>query len=206
ALSVIPRPRAPTDAFAMQNEPNTSQSPFRIDVAERVKRLPPYLFGKINALKYQKRRAGVDVIDLGMGNPTDVPDAQVVEKLCEAARDERNHRYSVSNGLHNLRREVALRYARRHGVQLDADGEVLAGLGSKEVFSHMCLALLGPGDTAIVPSPSFPIHVYAVALASGNVIKLDCRQPDKFISNVGTMAEHLYQLPTLLIVNVHHNS
>src|SRR5438876_10706317 len=118
----------------MQSEPNTSESPFRIDVAERVKRLPPYLFGKINELKYRKRRAGVDVIDLGMGNPTDVPEPLVVEKLCEAARDERNHRYSVSTGLYNLRREAALRYERRHGVTLDPETELLAGLGSKEVF------------------------------------------------------------------------
>src|SRR5437660_12085760 len=154
----------------MQSEPNTTQAPFRIDVADRVKRLPPYLFGKINALKYQKRRAGIDVIDLGMGNPTDVPEPAVVEKLREAVQDDRNHRYSVSNGLFNLRREVALRYAKKHDVQLDPDAEVLAGLGSKEVFSHMCLALLGPGDTAIVPAPSFPIHVYAVALASASVI------------------------------------
>jgi alanine-synthesizing transaminase len=189
----------------MQSEPNIGQSPFRIDVADRVKRLPPYLFGKINALKYSKRRAGVDVIDLGMGNPSDVPDPQVIDKLCEAARDERNHRYSVSNGLHNLRREVALRYARRHGVTLDPDQEVLAGLGSKEVFSHMCLALLGPGDTAIVPAPSFPIHVYAVALASGNVISLDCTDPDRFLSNIAVVAEHLYPRPKVLILNYPHN-
>src|SRR5262247_3539445 len=108
----------------MQSEPNTTQAPFQIDVAERVKRLPPYLFGKINALKYRKRRAGVDIIDLGMGNPTDVPEALVIEKLCEAARDERNHRYSVSTGLYNLRREFGLRYARKHGVELDFDSEV----------------------------------------------------------------------------------
>src|SRR5437870_12463791 len=189
----------------MQSEPNTSESPFPIDVAERVKRLPPYLFGKINDLKYRKRRAGVDVIDLGMGNPTAVPEPIVIEKLCEAARDERNHRYSVSNGLHNLRREVALRYARRHDVQLDFDTEVLAGLGSKEVFSHMCLALLGPGDTAIVPAPSFPIHVYAVALASGNVISLDCTQPDRFLSSVASVAEHLYPKPKVVILNFPHN-
>src|SRR5437868_15122459 len=113
----------------MQSEPNTNPAPFRIEVADRVKRLPPYLFGKINDLKYRKRRAGVDVIDLGMGNPTDVPEALVIDKLCEAARDERNHRYSVSNGLHNLRRECALRYARLHGVQLDPDAGALAGLG-----------------------------------------------------------------------------
>jgi alanine-synthesizing transaminase len=189
----------------MQSEPNAAPGPFQIDVAERVKRLPPYLFGRINDLKYRKRRAGVDIIDLGMGNPTDVPDPLVVDKLCEAARDERNHRYSVSNGLYNLRREVALRYERLYGVHLDPDSEVLAGLGSKEVFSHMCLALLGPGDTAIVPSPSFPIHVYAVALASGNVINLDCRQPDKFLSNIAVVAEHLYPRPKVLILNFPHN-
>jgi alanine-synthesizing transaminase len=174
-------------------------------VAERVKRLPPYLFGKINELKYRKRRAGIDIIDLGMGNPTDVPESLVIDKLCEAARDERNHRYSVSTGLFNLRREFALRYARRHDVQLDPETEVLAGLGSKEVFSHMCLALLGPGDTAIVPAPSFPIHVYAVALASGNVISLDCTQPDRFLSSVASVSEHLYPKPKVLILNFPHN-
>jgi alanine-synthesizing transaminase len=189
----------------MQSEPNTPQTPFQIDVAERVKRLPPYLFGKINDLKYRKRRAGIDIIDLGMGNPTDVPDPVVIDKMVEAVKDERNHRYSVSNGLYNLRREAALRYQRRHGVQLDPDTEVLAGLGSKEVFSHMCLALLGPGDTAIVPAPSFPIHVYSVALASGNVLSIDCTQPDRFLSKVADVAENLYPRPKVLILNYPHN-
>jgi alanine-synthesizing transaminase len=189
----------------MQSEPNAGSGPFHIAVADRVQRLPPYLFGRINDLKQRKRREGVDIIDLGMGNPTDVPDPLVIEKLCEAARDERNHRYSVSNGLFNLRREVGLRYEQRYGVRLDPDTEVLAGLGSKEVFSHMCLALLGPGDTAIVPAPSFPIHVYAVALASGNVISLDCTEPDKFLSNVAAVAEHLFPRPKVLILNFPHN-
>src|SRR3954447_24804218 len=189
----------------MQSEPNADPKPFQINVADRVKRLPPYLFGKINDLKYRKRRDGVDVIDLGMGNPSDVPDPEVIDKLCEAARDERNHRYSVSNGLRNLRREVALRYSRLHGVSLDPDTEVLAGLGSKEVFSHMCLALLGPGDTAVVPAPSFPIHVYSVALASGNVLSLDCTNPERFLSNVAAVSETLYPRPKVLIVNYPHN-
>src|SRR5438034_9820612 len=189
----------------MQSEPNTPQTPFQINVADRVKRLPPYLFGKINALKYQKRRAGVDVIDLGMGNPSDVPEPSVIDKLCEAVHDERNHRYSVSNGIYNLRREVALRYARKHDVHLNPDTEVIAGIGSKEVFSHMCLALLGPGDTAIVPAPSFPIHVYSVALASGHGISHDCTQPDRFLSGVANVAEHLYPRPKVLILNFPHN-
>src|SRR5260370_33302374 len=109
----------------MQSEPNAAPGPFQIDVAERVKRLPPYLFGKINELKYRKRRAGVDIIDLGMGNPTDVPDPLVIEKLCEAAHDARNHRYSVSNGLYNLRRELALPSTRLQDVHLDPDTERL---------------------------------------------------------------------------------
>ncbi len=189
----------------MQNEPNQPQTPFQIQVADRVARLPPYLFGKINALKYNKRREGIDVIDLGMGNPTDVPETSVIDKLCEAVRDDRNHRYSVSNGLFNLRREVSLRYARRHGVQLDPEREIIACLGSKEAFSHMCLALIGPGDTAVVPAPSFPIHVYAVALASGNVLSADCTKPDQFLSNIAHVAETLYPKPKVVVVNFPHN-
>jgi alanine-synthesizing transaminase len=189
----------------MQSEPNTPEAPFHIDVADRVKRLPPYLFGRINDLKYRKRRAGIDVIDLGMGNPTDVPADTVIDKMVEAVRDERNHRYSMSNGLFNLRREAALRYQRRHGVTLDPETEVLAGLGSKEVFSHMCLALMGPGDTAIVPAPSFPIHVYSVALASANVLSIDCTVPDRFLAKVADVAESLYPRPKVLILNFPHN-
>lgn len=189
----------------MQNEPNQPQTPFQINVAERVKRLPPYLFGKINALKYAKRREGIDVIDLGMGNPTDAPDPLIVDKLAEAARDARNHRYSVSTGIHNLRREVALRYAKRYDVQLDPETEVIACLGSKEAFSHECLALLGPGDTAFVPAPSFPIHVFAIALASGNVISADCRKPDRFLASIAHVAETLYPKPKVVVLNFPHN-
>src|SRR3954468_10046105 len=105
----------------MQSEPNIPQLPFTVQVADRVKNLPPYLFGKINDLKYRKRRAGIDVIDLGMGNPTDPPGDWIIDKLCEAARDARNHRYSVASGVFNLRREVAKKYEARYGVDLDPD-------------------------------------------------------------------------------------
>lgn len=182
-----------------------ADNPFTIPVADRVKRLPPYLFGKINKLKYQKRVAGIDVIDLGMGNPTDPPEPIIQEKLAEALKDPKNHRYSVSNGIGNLRREVSKRYWKRYGVRLDPDTEVIATIGSKEGFSHMCLALMGPGDTAITPSPTFPIHSYSVMLASGNVIALDVRDPQKFLSNVAYTCEHLYPKPKLVIVNFPHN-
>ncbi len=188
-----------------ESETPISDQAFTIPVADRVKRLPPYLFGKINKLKYEKRVAGVDVIDLGMGNPTDAPDPLIKEKMQEALQDPRNHRYSVSNGIENLRKEVAKRYNRFYGVTLNPDKEVIACIGSKEGFSHMCLALMGPGDTAIVPSPTFPIHSYAVMLAAGNVIALDCRDPETFLSNISYTCEHLYPAPKVVVANYPHN-
>jgi len=182
-----------------------SKKPFKIDVAPRVHRLPPYLFGRINALMYKKRRAGADVIDLGMGNPSDPPQDLVVEKLAEAARDPHNHGYSASAGLLSLRREVASKYLRKYGVRLDPENEVIACLGSKEGFSHMCLALMGPGDTAIVPAPSYPAHLYGVALAAGNVISLEVADSEKLLSNIAYTCQHLYPRPKLLIVNFPHN-
>ncbi|MCP4506113.1 MAG: aminotransferase class I/II-fold pyridoxal phosphate-dependent enzyme [Fuerstiella sp.] len=180
-------------------------TPFDIPVAERVKRLPPYMFGAINKRKHQLRVDGVDVIDLGMGNPTDPPDPLIVQKIEEALSDSRNHRYSVSSGIENLRKEVSARYWKRYGVRLDPDSEVLACIGSKEGFSHMCLALMGPGDTAIVPSPYFPVHVYAVMLASGNVITLDTREPEKFLQNIAYTCENLVPKPKVVVVNFPHN-
>ncbi len=191
----------------MRNESEVpfADNPFLIPVADRMKRLPPYLFGKINKLKYQKRVAGIDVIDLGMGNPTDPPSQLIQDKLAEALKDPKNHRYSVANGIGNLRREVAKRYETRYGAKLNHEDEVIACIGSKEGFSHMCLSLMGPGDTAIVPSPTFPIHMYSVVLASGNVIALDVRDPDEFLRNVAYTCEHLYPKPKVVIVNFPHN-
>ncbi len=178
---------------------------FKIEPAQRIKRLPPYLFGRLNALKLAKRQAGADIIDLGMGNPSDGAPQIVIDKLCEAARDPRNHRYSASKGIKNLRGEIAKKYARLWDVQLDPETEVLACIGSKEGFSHLCLAMLGPGDTAIVPDPAFPIHNYAVALAGANVISVPLGNDEKFLKNVAEVVEHLYPKPKLLILNFPHN-
>jgi len=179
---------------------------YSIPVANRLRRLPPYLFGRLNAMKHQLRRAGADIIDLGMGNPRDATPEPIVEKLCEAAHDPRNHRYSVSTGLFNLRREAALYYQRQWGVELDPESEVVATIGSKEGFSHMCLALLGPGDTALVPTPTFPIHIYAVALAGANVINTPLSDdPEEFIGHIVYAMEHLYPRPKVLILNFPHN-
>jgi alanine-synthesizing transaminase len=187
-----------------QGEDTSTSGPI-IQMASRVQRLPPYMFGRINKLLYEKRVAGSDVIDLGMGNPSDPPEDQVIDKLTEAARDPRSHGYSQSNGIKNLRREVAAKYLKKYGARLDPESEVMVTLGSKEGFSHMCLALMGPGDTAIVPAPYFPVHMYAVALASGNVIALEVADSEKFLSNIAYTCQHLYPKPKLLIINYPHN-
>jgi alanine-synthesizing transaminase len=140
-----------------------------------------------------------------MGNPTDPPEDWVIDKLCEAARDARNHRYSAATGIYNLRREVARRYQARFGVRLDPDHEIVATIGSKEGFSHMCLALLGPGDTALVPAPSFPVHIHAIALAAANVISLDVRESSAFLANIARTCESLYPRPKILVLNYPHN-
>jgi alanine-synthesizing transaminase len=178
---------------------------YKIPVADRLKRLPPYLFGKINALLYQKRREGVDIIDLGMGNPTDPPPDEVTEKLREAVLDPRNHRYSVSIGVYNLRRELARLYEAQWGVTLDPATEVVATIGSKEGFSHLCLALMGPGDTALVPSPAFPIHVYAVILAGANVINVRLAPGPELIKSLVDVTTHLQPKPKVVVVNFPHN-
>ena len=182
-----------------------NEGPFKIDVSSRIARLPPYLFARINKMKYEKRVAGIDIIDLGMGNPTDPTPESVVQKLAEAARDPRNHRYSVSNGVAGLRKEVARKYQDKYGVELDPETEVIATIGSKEGFSHLCLALLGPGDTAVVPDPAFPIHIYAVAMAGANVIRVPLGNDQAFLDRIEKVIEGLYPTPKLLVLNYPHN-
>lgn len=178
---------------------------FKIEPAERIKRLPIYLFGRLNALKLTKRQEGADIIDLGMGNPSDPTPQIVIEKLCEAAKDPRNQRYSASKGIYNLRKEIAIKYERNWGVHLNPETEVLACIGSKEGFSHLCLAMLGPGDTVVVPNPAFPIHSYAVTLAGANVVSVPLGNDDKFLKTIATVIEQLYPKPKLLILNYPNN-
>ena len=186
-------------------EPVDDGRPFQIQVSDRLKRLPAYLFARLNQLMYQKRRAGDDVIDMGMGNPTDPPADMVIEKLAEAARDPKNHGYSPSLGILSLRREVASRYLKKWGVRVDPESELIVTLGSKEGFSHLCLALIGPGDTAIVPAPTYPAHLYGVSLASGNAITLEVADSEKFLSNVAYVCQHLEPKPKVVILNYPHN-
>src|SRR5262249_55069526 len=186
-------------------DPADDNRPFQIQVAERMKRLPAYLFARINQLTYQKRRAGGDVIDMSMGNPSDPPSDRGVEKVAEAARAPQNPGYIPAVGSMSLRREAAAKYLKKWGVRLDPESELIATLGSKEGFSHMCLSLLGPGDSAIVPAPSYPAHTYAVALASGNAISLEVADNEKFLSNIAYTCQHIYPKPKLVILNYPHN-
>ncbi len=182
-----------------------AMSDFMIQPSQRISRLPPYLFARINALKHKKRQQGVDIIDLGMGNPSDPTPEPIVEKLCEAVRDPRNHRYSVSRGVLNLRRDVARNYRAKYGVELDPENEVIACIGSKEGISHMLLAMLGPGDTAVVGDPAFPIHVYGVALAGANVISVPLGNDEAFLERIRYVIEHLFPRPKLMLLNYPHN-
>ncbi|MCF6158908.1 MAG: aminotransferase class I/II-fold pyridoxal phosphate-dependent enzyme [wastewater metagenome] len=178
---------------------------FIIQVANRVKQLPPYLFGRLNALKYEKRRNNVDVIDLGMGNPNDPTPQPIIQKLCEAVQDPRNHRYTVSaNGIFNLRREIAKYYEKQFGVTLDPD-EVICTIGSKEGISHLCLGLLETGDIALVPNPAFPIHIHAVNLAGGSVVSVPLTEDEKFLPNLFDTATKLVPRPKIMILNFPHN-
>ena len=176
-----------------------------IQAASRIEQLPPYLFARINKLTYEKRRSGCDVIDMSMGNPSDPPAQFIIDKLAEAASDTRNHGYAPATGVVSLRREVASRYLRKWGVRLDPETEVLGTLGSKEGFGHLCLAMIDPGDDVIVPAPSYPAHVYAVALASGNPIAIDTTKPDKFLSEISARCGSADGPPKVLVINFPHN-
>ena len=181
-------------------------TPFQVRFADRMNQLPPYLFGMINKMKMEKRWQGDDVIDLGMGNPIDPAPGTVTEKLCEVAADPKIHRYpAIAGGMKNLKREIAIYYKRNYGVELTGEDDVICTIGSKEGISHMCLALLGPGDTVLVPAPAFPIHVYAAVIAGANVLRIALGDEDAFLSQLVGMCRSLYPGPKLLMLNYPHN-
>ena len=176
-----------------------------VKLANRMERLPPYILGTLKQLIYDRRKAGHDVIDMNMGNPTDPPPDAVVDKIREAVLDPRNSRYSVSAGLYNLRRDMAAKYRRTWGVDLDPDRDVIATIGSKEGFSHMCLSLLGPGDIAVVADPAFQIHTYAVVLAGASTVSVPLGNDDAFLQRIQDVLHHLTPQPKVVILNYPHN-
>ncbi len=171
----------------------------------RIPGLPPYVFTIIDSLKLQARRAGRDVVDLGFGNP-DLPSPQVaVDKLAEAAQVGRNHRYSSSRGLPRLRQAVADRYRRQWGVELDPETQVLATIGAKEGFSHLMWVLLQPGDAALVPSPSYPIHIWGPYFAGADVRQVAVGHGEDYIANVMQAWEFGWPKPRVVVLSFPHN-
>jgi alanine-synthesizing transaminase len=170
----------------------------------RINALPPYVFTIIDSLKMAARRAGDDVIDLGFGNP-DIPSPDVaVDKLAEAARNARNHRYSSSRGIPKLRAAAAALYERRFGVVLDPETEVINTIGAKEGLSHLMWVLLGPSDTALVPTPSYPIHLYAPLFAGADVRQVTLGEGD-FFANLTAAWESAWPRPRVIVVSFPHN-
>lgn len=174
-------------------------------LSKRLHRLPPYMFGKLKQLTHERRRQGIDVIDLGMGNPSEPTPKHIVDKLCEAAQEPRHHRYSTSRGIFNLRREIAWHYERRFGVEIDPEHEAIAVIGTKEGLSHLALALIDQGDLALVPNPTFPIHIYSIVLAGGSVISIPLREENEFVPSLAEIARDIWPRPKVLILSFPHN-
>jgi alanine-synthesizing transaminase len=171
----------------------------------RIHALPPYAFAEIDALKVGSRRAGVDIIDLGFGNP-DLPSPDVaVDKLAEAARNPRNHRYSATRGIPRLRLAISDLYRRKFDVHLDPDAEVCVTIGAKEGFSHLMWVLLGPGDTALVPSPSYPIHIWGPILAGAGVHYVRLGPDQDFFANLEAAWEQAWPRPRVVVMSFPHN-
>jgi alanine-synthesizing transaminase len=171
----------------------------------RITNLPPYVFTIIDGLKVAARRAGEDVIDLGFGNPDLPSPPTAVDKLCEAVRNPRNHRYSASRGIPKLRQAVADLYARRFGVALDPETEAITTIGAKEGFSHLMWVLLQPGDAALVPSPSYPIHIWGPLFAGADVREIPVGSGEDFFENVKQSYRFSWPRPRVIVLSFPHN-
>ena len=182
------------------------------DAYPRIQRLPAYVFAQVNEEKRQQVEAGVDVIDLGMGNPDLATPPHIVEEMVRNAREGKHHRYSASRGIHGLREAIARHYSDRYGVDLDPETEVVVTIGAKEGIAHLMLALLDFGDTVIVPSPAYPIHVYSVVFAGGQVLPVpltaDSRgyvNGDALLSSIESTLATSAVRPKGLFVSFPHN-
>jgi len=171
----------------------------------KLNRLPPYVLAEVTDLRHAARRAGEDIIDLGMGNPDLPTPPHVVEKICEAARIPRNHRYSASRGVPNLRQAACEWYQRRHGVELDPETEAIAVIGAKEGLSHFVLVTVGAGDVVLAPDPTYPIHQYAVIISGGDLRHVPLTPDSDFIENLELAIQRTWPKPKALILSFPHN-
>ncbi|UCF87531.1 MAG: aminotransferase class I/II-fold pyridoxal phosphate-dependent enzyme [Nitrospiraceae bacterium] len=170
-----------------------------------IKRLPPYVFAIVNKLKMEARRKGEDIIDLGMGNPDLPTPRHIVDKLIEAAQNPKNHRYSASKGITQLRLAICEWYKRRFDVDLDHDTEAVATIGSKEGLSHLMYAMVEPGDLALTPAPAYPIHPYSIILAGGDVRSIPIGRGTDFFKYMEDAFKSTWPRPKFLLINFPHN-
>ena len=171
----------------------------------RIKRLPPYVLGIVNELKYEARRRGEDIIDFGLGNPDMPTPKHIVDKLIEAAQKESNHRYSLSRGIYKLRLAITDWYKRNHDVGLDPDSEAIATIGSKEGIAHLAMAITSPGDSVLVPTPTYPIHTYAFILANADVIHVPLGPDVDFFEALLDAFKRNWPRPKAMVINFPHN-
>ncbi|HJR77081.1 MAG TPA: alanine transaminase [Nitrospiraceae bacterium] len=171
----------------------------------RLKRLPPYVFAQVQALKLEARHRGEDIIDFGMGNPDQPTPSHIVDKLIEASKKARNHRYSASRGITKLRHAIAGWYKRNYDVELDPETETIVTIGSKEGIAHLALAMIGPGDVVLTPTPTYPIHMYSFIIAGGEVRGIELRQDSDFFDDLMRVYRQTLPRPRILVINFPHN-
>ena len=175
-------------------------------ISHRLQKLPPYIFARLNALKDEARAKGADIIDFGMGNPDQATPPHVVQALIKSSFSSKSHRYSASKGIKNLRREMARWYKKRYDITLDMDKEVIACIGTKEGLVHLMYGVLNPGDKVVVPNPTYPIHLYSVILAGGEVVNIPISDPKQdYIEEVEKKIADLSPKPRFVIMSYPHN-
>jgi alanine-synthesizing transaminase len=172
---------------------------------QRMTRLPPYIFGIVNTLKMEARRRGEDIIDLGMGNPDLPTPKHIVNKMVEAVKNPRNHRYSASKGIFKLRKAIVDWYQRCYDVDLDPETESVVTIGAKEGLGHLALATIGPGDVVLVPNPTYPIHAYSVIIAGGDVRSIPLTREGDFFHHLSIATKQSWPQPKMLIISFPHN-
>ena len=171
----------------------------------RIKRLPPYVFAQVQTLKLEARQRGEDIIDFGMGNPDQPTPPHIVDKLIEASRKAKNHRYSASRGITKLRHAITGWYKRNYDVDLDPETEAIVTIGSKEGIAHLALATIGPGDVVLTPTPTYPIHMYSFIIAGGEVRGIELRQDSDFFDDLLRVYRQTLPRPRILVINFPHN-
>jgi len=179
--------------------------PQNSDEFYRISKLPPYVFAVINEMRARARAAQIDVIDLGMGNPDGATPRVVVNKLIEASRNARNHRYSQSRGIPHLREEIVKRYKRNYDVDLDPDKEAIVTIGAKDALAHLLFAIVGPDDAVVSPNPAYPIHQYGVLMAEGHACMLPMPDAATFLNRLEDLYRTSNRKPKVLLISFPHN-